>query len=68
MSRLKMAENIQAATKMIEQGHVRVGTDTITDPAYLVVNGFFSVTAAARKDRVGDVTPNTSHDALNLRA
>lgn len=26
----------QAATKMIEQGHVRVGTETITDPAFLV--------------------------------
>ncbi|KAI1865811.1 hypothetical protein JX265_002875 [Neoarthrinium moseri] len=36
MTRLKMAETVQAATKMIEQGHVRVGTDAITDPAYLV--------------------------------
>lgn len=36
MTRLKMAETVQAATKMIEQGHVRVGTDTVTDPAYLV--------------------------------
>ncbi|KAK9413107.1 putative U3 small nucleolar ribonucleoprotein IMP3 [Seiridium unicorne] len=36
MTRLKMAETVQAATKMIEQGHVRVGTDSITDPAYLV--------------------------------
>lgn len=26
----------QAATKMIEQGHVRVGTETITDSAFLV--------------------------------
>lgn len=31
-----MAETVQAATIMIEQGHVRVGTDAITDPAYLV--------------------------------
>jgi U3 small nucleolar ribonucleoprotein protein IMP3 len=36
MTRLRMAENVQAATKMIEQGHVRVGTETVTDPAYLV--------------------------------
>lgn len=36
MTRLRMAENVQAATKMIEQGHVRVGTDVVTDPAYLV--------------------------------
>ena len=31
-----MAENVTAAIKMIEQGHVRVGTETVTDPAYLV--------------------------------
>lgn len=36
MTRLRMAENITAATKLIEGGHVRVGTDNITDPAYLV--------------------------------
>ncbi|CAI4215248.1 unnamed protein product [Parascedosporium putredinis] len=39
MTRLRMAETVQAATKLIEQGHVRVGTDTITDPAYLVTRG-----------------------------
>lgn len=32
----KMAETVSAAARFIEQGHVRVGTDTITDPAYLV--------------------------------
>ena len=31
-----MSETIQAATKMIEQGHVRVGTETVTDTAFLV--------------------------------
>lgn len=36
MARLRMADHIQAAIKLIEQGHVRVGTDVITDPAYLV--------------------------------
>ncbi len=36
MTRLRMAETVQAATKMIEQGHVRVGTETITDTAFLV--------------------------------
>ena len=39
MTRLRMAETVQAATKLIEQGHVRVGTDTVTDPAYLVTRG-----------------------------
>lgn len=31
-----MSENIKSATKLIEQGHVRVGTHLIKDPAYLV--------------------------------
>ena len=33
---LKMAESVSAAVKFIEQGHVRVGPDRITDPAFLV--------------------------------
>lgn len=36
MHRLKMAENLKDAIKFIEQGHVRVGPDLITDPAFLV--------------------------------
>ncbi|KAJ8128641.1 hypothetical protein O1611_g4990 [Lasiodiplodia mahajangana] len=36
MTRLRMAETVQAATKMIEQGHVRVGVECITDPAFFV--------------------------------
>ncbi|KAI0024131.1 alpha-L RNA-binding motif-containing protein [Xylariomycetidae sp. FL0641] len=36
MTRLRMAETVQAATKLIEQGHVRCGTETITDPAFFV--------------------------------
>ncbi|KAH9049206.1 alpha-L RNA-binding motif-containing protein [Lactarius deliciosus] len=32
----KMAETVSAAVKFIEQGHVRVGPENITDPAYLV--------------------------------
>jgi len=36
MMRLKMAENVTAATNLIKQGHVRVGPNTITDPAYFV--------------------------------
>ncbi|KAG8790656.1 Small subunit (SSU) processome component, partial [Serendipita sp. 398] len=33
---LKMAETVSAAATFVEQGHIRVGPDTITDPAYLV--------------------------------
>ncbi|KAH9843791.1 alpha-L RNA-binding motif-containing protein [Rhodofomes roseus] len=36
MTMSNMAETVSAAVKFIEQGHVRVGPDTVTDPAYLV--------------------------------
>ncbi|MBW0471839.1 hypothetical protein O181_011554 [Austropuccinia psidii MF-1] len=34
--RLKMAETVKMAVQFIEQGHIRVGPDVITDPAFLV--------------------------------
>ncbi|CAH0722134.1 unnamed protein product, partial [Brenthis ino] len=36
MVRQKMSETIKAATKFIEQGHVRVGPEVVKDPAFLV--------------------------------
>lgn len=36
MVRLKMAENMKAAVTLIEGGHVRVGPEVVTDPAYMV--------------------------------
>lgn len=36
MVKLKMAETVKMATQLVEQGHVRVGVDCVTDPAYLV--------------------------------
>jgi len=36
MTRLSMAETVQAAIKFIEQGHVRVGPEVVTDPAFMV--------------------------------
>ncbi|KAI9467441.1 U3 small nucleolar ribonucleoprotein imp3 [Coemansia sp. RSA 989] len=36
MCRLKMSQFVSQAVKLIEQGHVRVGPDTVTDPAFLV--------------------------------
>ena len=36
MIRNKMAQTLQAAVKFVEQGHVRVGPELVTDPAYLV--------------------------------
>lgn len=31
-----MSENIKNATELIDQGHVRVGTELVKDPAFLV--------------------------------
>jgi len=36
MTRLKMCETVSSGVKFVEQGHVRVGPEVITDPAYLV--------------------------------
>ncbi|KDP24329.1 hypothetical protein JCGZ_25625 [Jatropha curcas] len=36
MVRLKFAEHLKEAITYIEQGHIRVGPDTVTDPAFLV--------------------------------
>ena len=36
MVRLRMAETIREAVTFVEQGHVRVGPETVTDPAFLV--------------------------------
>jgi U3 small nucleolar ribonucleoprotein protein IMP3 len=34
--KLKMCQSVKTATQFIEQGHVRVGPDTMTDPAFMV--------------------------------
>ena len=31
-----MVEHVAAAVRFVEQGHVRVGTHVVTDPAFLV--------------------------------
>lgn len=36
MTRLGMADTVQSALKFIQQGHVRVGTEVVTDGAFLV--------------------------------
>lgn len=34
--RLKMSETVKGAVTLVEQGHVRIGPQTVTDPAFLV--------------------------------
>lgn len=36
MKRLEMAETVRSASDFVEQGHVRVGVELVTDPAFLV--------------------------------
>ncbi|KAF8660313.1 hypothetical protein HU200_057888 [Digitaria exilis] len=36
MKKIKMTEHLKEAVTYIQQGHVRVGPDVVTDPAYLV--------------------------------
>ncbi|KAL1991071.1 hypothetical protein VTN49DRAFT_5575 [Thermomyces lanuginosus] len=36
MVRMGMVESVKTAVTFIEQGHVRVGSEVVTDPAYLV--------------------------------
>ncbi|KAI9189490.1 U3 small nucleolar ribonucleoprotein imp3 [Blastocladiella emersonii ATCC 22665] len=40
MVRLKMAETVKEAVTFVEQGHVRVGPNVVTDPAFLVTRTF----------------------------
>jgi U3 small nucleolar ribonucleoprotein protein IMP3 len=36
MVRNKMSENIKNASRLVEHGHVRVGTEAIKDPAFII--------------------------------
>ena len=36
LHRLKMAETVKEAVMYIEQGHIKVGVDTVTDPTFHV--------------------------------
>jgi U3 small nucleolar ribonucleoprotein protein IMP3 len=43
MARLKMCETVSAGVKMVEQGHVKVGPEVITDAAYLAPRFVLSI-------------------------
>ena len=40
MVRLKFAESLREAVAFVEQGHIRVGPETVRDPAYIVSRTF----------------------------
>lgn len=54
MVRCHMAEDLKSATKFVQQGHVRVGPEMITDPAFLLTRNMedfltWTDTSAIRK-------------------
>jgi U3 small nucleolar ribonucleoprotein protein IMP3 len=65
MVRVKMSETLKEAVTFIEQGHVRVGPNVISDPAFLVTRAMedfvtwvdsskIKRTIAAYNDKVDD--------------
>lgn len=54
LTRLRMAETVKAATSFIESGEIRVGVETVTDPALLVTRNmedFVTWTAGSKIKR-----------------
>ena len=48
-----MAETVQDAVKYIEQGHVKVGIDTVTDPAFHVTRNMEDHITWVRSSAIG---------------
>ena len=53
MQKLKMAETIKDAVMYIEQGHVKVGVDTVTDPAFHVTRAMEDHITWVRNSKIG---------------
>ena len=58
MQRLKMAETVQDAVKYIEQGHVKVGVNTVTDPAFHVTRTMEDHITWVRSSKIGQTVQN----------
>ncbi|XP_065837449.1 U3 small nucleolar ribonucleoprotein protein IMP3-like [Oscarella lobularis] len=68
MVRLRMAQRVKDAVRFVEQGHVRVGTDVVTDPAYLVTRTMedFVTWANASKIRKHVMDYNEERDDFDM--
>lgn len=53
MQKMKMAETIKDAVMYIEQGHVKVGVDTVTDPAFHVTRSMEDHITWVRVSKIG---------------
>lgn len=68
MVKMHMAQTVKAATTFIQQGHVRVGPEVVTDPAFLVTRNMedfltWTDTSAIRKHVL---TYNDQRDDFDL--
>lgn len=68
MVKLHMAQTVKAATTFVQQGHVRVGPEVVTDPAFLVTRNMedfltWTDTSAIRKHVL---TYNDQRDDFDL--
>ena len=58
MQKMKMAETIKDAVMYIEQGHVKVGVDTVTDPAFHVTRAMEDHITWVRTSNIGKKVKN----------
>ena len=52
MVRMKLAETVKEAVTFIEQGHVKVGPQTVTDPAMLITRSFEDYVTWANQSKI----------------
>lgn len=70
MLNLRMAQNLKTAITFIEQGHVRVGPEIITDPAFLVTRNMedFVTWVDSSKIKLHVMNYNDERDDFDLVA
>ncbi|XP_063810291.1 U3 small nucleolar ribonucleoprotein protein IMP3 [Pseudophryne corroboree] len=68
--KLRMAQNLKTAITFIEQGHIRVGPEVVTDPAYLVTRSMedFVTWVDSSKIRQHVMEYNEERDDFDLGA
>ncbi|KAL0966754.1 hypothetical protein UPYG_G00299730 [Umbra pygmaea] len=68
MVNLRMAQNLKTAISFIEQGHVRVGPEIITDPAFLITRNMedFVTWVDTSKIKQHVMTYNEERDDFDL--
>lgn len=62
MQRLGMTEFIREASEFVEQGHVRVGSELITDPAFLVSRSLVDMVTWTNKSKIREHVLNYNNE------